>query len=87
MAKDALKLDKSKFSTKSLSSQSNDILTNYLIDFKRGLFKLRFKKSFGDLSNTSEFKKIRKNIARINTVINMRNVGLIKKLNSGVSDA
>ncbi|MGA0447782.1 MAG: 50S ribosomal protein L29 [Candidatus Phytoplasma pyri] len=44
-------------------------LQDNLINFKEDFFRLRFKLSLGKLTNTSQISKVKKNIARIKTVI------------------
>jgi len=40
--------------------------------FKKELFNLRFQKTLGELTNTSRFAKVRKNIARVETELTRR---------------
>ena len=40
-----------------------------LVDAKKELFNLRFQKATNQLANTARIKEVRKNIARIQTVI------------------
>ncbi|CAP18536.1 50S ribosomal protein L29 [Candidatus Phytoplasma mali] len=44
-------------------------LQDNLINFKEEFFRLRFKLSLGQLTNTSQINKVKKNIARVKTVI------------------
>ncbi|WP_334331141.1 50S ribosomal protein L29 [Candidatus Phytoplasma prunorum] len=44
-------------------------LQDNLINFKEDFFRLRFKLSLGQLTNTSQINKVKKDIARIKTVI------------------
>lgn len=44
-------------------------LKSQLGDLKKELFNLRFQKASGELENTSRFKQVRKDIARIKTVL------------------
>lgn len=46
-----------------------DELTVLLGNFKKELFNLRFQKASGVLTNTSRVSVVRKNIARINTLV------------------
>jgi len=41
-------------------------------DLRKELFKLRFKATSEEVSNTARFKQIRRSIARINTVLGER---------------
>ena len=44
-----------------------------LVDAKKELFNLRFQNATNQLDNTSRIKEVRKNIARIQTVIAQKN--------------
>lgn len=52
-----------------LKNKSLDELTVLLGNFKKELFNLRFQKASGVLTNTSRVSVVRKNIARINTLV------------------
>ena len=52
-----------------LNSKSVDELQNDLVAAKKELFNLRFQNATNQLDNTSRIKEVRKNIARIQTVI------------------
>ena len=52
-----------------LNSKSVDELQNDLVAAKKELFNLRFQNATNQLDNTSRIKDVRKNIARIQTVI------------------
>ena len=52
-----------------LKSQSVANLQSQLVDAKKELFNLRFQNATNQLDNTARIKEVRKNIARINTVI------------------
>ena len=54
---------------KELKSQSVADLKAQLVDAKKELFNLRFQNATNQLDNTSRIKEVRKNIARIQTVI------------------
>ena len=45
-------------------------IENKILELKKRLFSLRMKKSTGELANTSEIKKIKKEIARLFTKLN-----------------
>ena len=55
-----------------LNSLSADSLNASLLDSKGMLMKLRFQKSIGNLNDFSQFKKLRKKVARIKTAINLK---------------
>ena len=52
-----------------LKSQSAADLKMQLVDAKKELFNLRFQNATNQLDNTARIKEVRKNIARIQTVI------------------
>ena len=52
-----------------LKANSLADLKQALIDAKKELFNLRFQNATNQLDNTSRIKEVRKNIARIQTVI------------------
>ena len=52
-----------------LRSQSAAELNEQLVAAKKELFNLRFQNATNQLENTSRIKEVRKNIARIQTVI------------------
>lgn len=53
-----------KFSTEDLSKK--------VVDLKKELYHLRFQQAVGQLENTGQIRVIRKNIARINTIVTER---------------
>lgn len=60
---------KTKEYLKSLSSKSKVELNDELVTAKKELFNLRFQNATNQLDNTSRIKEVRRNIARIQTVI------------------
>ncbi len=52
-----------------LKTQSVTDLNAQLVDAKKELFNLRFQNATNQLDNTSRIKEVRKNIARIQTII------------------
>ena len=52
-----------------LKDKSVDELNNDLVAAKKELFNLRFQNATNQLDNTSRIKEVRKNIARIQTVM------------------
>ena len=52
-----------------LKSQSVADLNAALVDAKKELFNLRFQNATNQLDNTARIKEVRKNIARIQTII------------------
>ena len=60
---------KSRDFVKDLDAQSVDELNARLVEAKKELFNLRFQNATNQLDNTARIKEVRKNIARIQTVI------------------
>jgi large subunit ribosomal protein L29 len=60
---------KTKAYMEDLAVKSIDELKKDLVDAKKELFNLRFQNATNQLGNTAEIKKVRKNIARIQTII------------------
>ena len=52
-----------------LKGQTVEALKAQLVDAKKELFNLRFQNATNQLDNTSSIKEVRKNIARIQTII------------------
>ena len=52
-----------------LNTKTIDQLNEELVSAKKELFNLRFQNATNQLDNTSRIKEVRKNIARIQTVI------------------
>lgn len=55
-----------------LRNKSVEELNKDLVAAKKELFNLRFQNATNQLENTARIKEVRKNIARINTVITER---------------
>ena len=55
---------------KELRSSNEKDLKNKINDFRKESLNLRFQKTSGQLENTSRITKVKKEIARIKTVIN-----------------
>ncbi|MBP9996539.1 MAG: 50S ribosomal protein L29 [Lachnospiraceae bacterium] len=55
-----------------LNSKSATELNNELVAAKKELFNLRFQNATNQLDNTARIKEVRKNIARIQTVITQK---------------
>ena len=56
-----------------LKGKSADELKAMVVERKKELLNLRFRKAAGELENTSRFKQARKEIARIFTLVNQKN--------------
>ena len=59
---------------KDIKEMTNDELSNKLKDLKTELFNLRFSHASGSLENPLMLKNIKKDIARIKTVIREREI-------------
>jgi len=57
---------------KEIRDRSDDELRKALSDLEEQLFKLRFQKSTGQIENPQKIREVRKDIARVQTVINER---------------
>ena len=55
-----------------LRNKSDAELAQELVDAKKELFNLRFQNATNQLDNTARIKEVRKNIARIQTVITQK---------------
>ena len=55
-----------------LVGKSADELKNDLVSAKKELFNLRFQNATNQLDNTARIKEVRKNIARIQTIITQK---------------
>ena len=59
----------------SLSDKSVEELRTDLVNSKKELFNLRFLNATNQLDNTARIREVRKNIARIQTVVTKRTKG------------
>ena len=57
-----------------IREQSVDELRKTLSDLEEQLFKLRFQRSTGQIEDPTKIRRVRKDIARVLTVINERQV-------------
>jgi len=67
---------KSKDFLADLNKKSADELQAELVSAKKELFNLRFQNATNQLSNTTRIPEVKKNIARIQTVITQKEKGL-----------
>lgn len=63
---------KTKVYTQELKEKNIEELNNELISAKKELFNLRFQNATNQLDNTARINEVRKNIARIQTVITQK---------------
>ena len=52
-----------------LRTKSSDELRESLMDLKKEAFNLRFQKASGQLENTARVRQVRRDIARIKTIL------------------
>mgnify|MGYP001165572983 CR=1 FL=1 len=55
--------------TKEIRSLTTDQMLEKEAEYKKELFNLRFQQATGQLENTARLTKVRKNIARIKTIL------------------
>ena len=67
---------KSKKYLESLNDKSVEELRAELVTSKKELFNLRFQNATNQLDNTARIREVRKNIARIQTVVTQRAKGI-----------
>jgi large subunit ribosomal protein L29 len=63
-----------------LRSVSAESLAEKLAEAKEELFNLRFQNATGQLDNTARLRAVRKDIARIYTVMRERELGIVESL-------
>ena len=71
----AVQLMKTKSYVDELKNKTVDELAQELVSAKKELFNLRFQNATNQLQNTARIKEVRKNIARIQTVISSKAEG------------
>ena len=57
---------------KELSSKTPDQLRDELLALKKEAFNLRFQKATGQIENTARIRQVRRDVARVNTVLNQK---------------
>ena len=67
-------MTKSSTAAAALRDLSDDALVGKLVEEKDALLKLRFRLVTGQLDNHAELKKVRREIARVNTEIRVRQI-------------
>lgn len=58
-----------------IRAKSDDELGDELIALKKEAFNLRFQQASGQLDNTARMREVRRDIARVKTVMNQRRAG------------
>ncbi|EIE51206.1 50S ribosomal protein L29 [Salipiger aestuarii] len=57
---------------KELSSKTPDQLRDELVALKKEAFNLRFQKATGQIENSARIRQVRRDVARVNTVLNQK---------------
>ena len=52
--------------------KTDDELTEQMVDLRKEAFNLRFQRASGQLENTGRVREVRRDIARIKTIMNQR---------------
>ncbi len=60
---------------KQLKTKSADELKNHLVDLHKEQFSLRMQKATGQLAKTHEARRVRREIARVNTLLGQTQTG------------
>ena len=60
-----------------LRAKNTEELEGQLGDLKKEQFNLRFQQASGQLSDTAQFRRVRRNIARIRTILRERRDGAV----------
>ncbi|WP_299925093.1 50S ribosomal protein L29 [uncultured Pelagimonas sp.] len=55
---------------KELMDKTPDQLRDELVQLKKEAFNLRFQQASGQLENTARMRQVRRNVARVNTILN-----------------
>jgi large subunit ribosomal protein L29 len=63
---------KAKIKKEDLKGKTKDELIKALLDTRKDQFNLRFQRTGGQLENTSEIRKARRNVARIKTQLSVQ---------------
>ena len=62
-----------------LRGMSRDALNEKVVELKQELFGLRFQAATGQLESHGRLREVRKDIARIYTVLQERNLGIVEE--------
>ncbi|MDI9348434.1 MAG: 50S ribosomal protein L29 [Candidatus Symbiobacter sp.] len=65
--------------SRDLRLKTSDELGQMMLDLKREQFNLRFQAASGQLSNTARVREVRRDIARVKTIIAQRSQNLTAK--------
>lgn len=61
-----------------LRQLSREALNEKVVELKKELFNLRFQHATGQLESSARLREVRKDIARIYTVLQERNLGIVE---------
>lgn len=61
-----------------LRQMSREALNEKVVELKKELFNLRFQHATGQLESSARLREVRKDIARIYTVLQERNLGIVE---------
>ena len=78
---------KTKTSMTDLRGLSRKDLEGQVVGLKQELFGLRFQSATGQLENTARLREVRHDIARIYTVLQERNLGIVEEPELGTKKA
>jgi len=67
-----------------LRDKTENELNTELVSAKKELFNLRFQNATNQLDNTARIRQVRKNIARINTIITQKKKGIDQRKKGAV---
>jgi large subunit ribosomal protein L29 len=62
-----------------LKAKSQDELLEELVGFRREQFNLRMQQATGQMARPDQYRKVRKNIARVKTVLRAKEIEATKK--------
>ncbi|WP_108870117.1 50S ribosomal protein L29 [Tessaracoccus timonensis] len=62
-----------------LRGMSRDALNEKVVELKQELFGLRFQAATGQLESHGRLREVRKDIARVYTVLQERNLGIVEE--------
>ncbi len=66
--------------------RSNEELQNEIRELKEQLFRLRFQHATKQLENTSELRSVRRDLARVNTILRERELAKSRRVMGGRSN-
>lgn len=65
--------------TKDIRQMSSEDLNKKVTELKNELFNLRFRLATGQLDNPSNIKNVKRDIARVKTILRQRELGMVKE--------